>query len=147
MSKGFSFMELVVVIGILALLSLITFQLFRTFTSAESLMKDARQVVSELNKAQSLTLSSKDADQYGVHLETSRITLFKGALYISTSTTNISSTLSPLVRISPISLAGGGSDVIFQRLTGETTQTGTITLSLVSSASTTKCGKENAPTK
>ncbi len=131
-------MELVVVIGILALLSLITFQLFRTFTSAESLMKDARQVISELNKAQSLTLSSKDADQYGVHLETSRITLFKGSSYISTSTSNISTTLSPLVRISPISLAGGGSDVIFQRLTGETTQTGTITLSLVSSASTTK---------
>jgi len=35
-------------------------------------------------------------------------------------------------------LAGGGVDVIFQRLTGETVQSGTVTMALVASTTRTK---------
>lgn len=138
LQSGMTMIELLVALGILSFLFMMTTKTFQTANSGEALDTNALKVSAELNEARSLTLSSKNADQFGVHFATSSITLFEGTSFVSGSATNTVSTLNPLVQISSITLSGGGSDVIFQRLTGKTSQSGTITLSLIGSPSSTK---------
>lgn len=128
-NTGFSYIELLVVMGVIVLLAGLTFRSYRTITASKSLSGDAMRVVAELIKARSLTLASKNADQYGVHFGATSVTLFEGASYSVGNAGNVVSTLSPLLTISSITLSGGASDVIFDRLTGTTAQNGTITLS------------------
>ncbi len=137
-STGVTLVELLVTIGILLILSAVTIRTFHAMNSSKALDTEALRIVSELNEARSLTLSSKYADRYGVHFASSSVTLFQGATYIAGSATNTTALLNSLTHISSINLAGGGSDVVFQRLTGKTTHSGSVTISLLSDASTSK---------
>jgi len=83
-------------------------------------------------------LSAKDSYAYGTHFEFSRIVLFRGATYSSSDTNNKTVLIDGAVEISNISLAGGGQNALFQRLTGKTSQSGTITIRLKSDNSKTK---------
>ena len=130
--------EVLVVIAILAVLSVITFQTFYRMNSNKAIETDTLRVLLELQKARSLTLSSKNSSQYGVHFATTSVTIFKGTTFDAASSTNLTMTLSKAVNIATTSLAGGGADVIFKRLTGETSHYGTTTLSLTASSSVTK---------
>jgi len=136
--KGFTFVEIIVVIGIFLLILTLTFQSFRQFNTHQTLDRNIMLVASVLNEARSLTLASKNASQYGVHFENSQVVLFSGATYVGGSAINIVTLLSSSVRASSVSLTGGGSDIIFERLSGKTNQNGIITLSLVSDPSATK---------
>ncbi len=136
--KGGTLLEILIVIVIMSILSVITYVSFVNLNKSEALNKQAAGVVSLVKEARSETLSSKGALAYGVHFETTKAVLFQAPTYSSGSSSNITLTLNPLIQISSKSLTGGGAEVIFQRLTGKTSQDGTVTLSLISSASTTK---------
>lgn len=137
-NRGVSMVEILVVIAILSILSVMTFQTFWKMNSTKAIETDAFRVLLELQEARSLTVSSKNADQFGVHLATSSVILFEGASFVSGSSTNVTTTLNPAVIVSSTTLAGGGADVIFKRLSGETSQNGTVTLSLVASSTVKK---------
>jgi len=136
--SGVTIIELLVVIAILSFLFTITTGSFRSANSSEALDTDTQRISSELKEARSLTLSSKNADTFGVHLASSSITLFEGAAFVAGGAENATMPLNPLVRISSIALSGGGSDVVFQRLSGKTSQSGTVTVSLIADPSRTK---------
>ena len=72
------------------------------------------------------TLSSKDFSQYGVHFEEQKVVLFKGAIFTEPNSNNKEVKISSPVEIYNISLNGGGSNVVFQKLTGKTNEYGTI---------------------
>jgi hypothetical protein len=57
--------------------------------------------------------------------------LFEGNSYDSSDTNNRVTDLNSAVTISNITLSSGGSDVVFQRLTGESTVSGSVVLTLV----------------
>ncbi|TAL49355.1 hypothetical protein EPN83_01235 [Patescibacteria group bacterium] len=135
---GFTVAELVVIIGIMALVLTLTYASFANLGKREVLDKEALQVVSILNEARSLTLASEGASQYGVHFETAQVVLFRGFSYSSTDPQNKTVPLHDRVVISAINLTGGGSEVVFERLTGTTGESGTTTLSLKSDAGQTK---------
>ncbi len=116
------------------ILATLTYGAFQTTNRHKSLDTDALKVLNQLKQARSLTLAAKNADQWGVHLATSSVTLFEGASYDAGDSSNVIVPMHPLVTISNIDLAGGGSEVIFDRLTGETAHAGTTTLSLVASS-------------
>ena len=137
-ARGASLVELLIVIGVIALLSATSYVTYKNMNVSKALDTDTLHVLAELQQARSLTLSSKNADVYGVHFAASDVTLFQGATYAAGAGTNIVTSLNSAVTISSTTLAGGGSDVIFQRLTGETAQSGTVTLSLVASSSVKK---------
>ncbi|MEK7133665.1 MAG: prepilin-type N-terminal cleavage/methylation domain-containing protein [Patescibacteria group bacterium] len=137
-SAGVTLMELLMVIAILLVLFALTTRTFQGVNSGKAIDTEALRIVTELNEARSLTLSSKYAKPFGVHFDSSSVTLFEGATYSAGSATNTTALLNSLVQVSSIDLAGGGSDVVFQRLTGKTAHSGTITLSLLSNASTSK---------
>jgi hypothetical protein len=92
----------------------------------------AEQVLSTLAAAREKTLAGINNSQYGVHFQSDRLILFRGASYPGTTVQTID--LDSTITIPTITLAGGGTNVIFNRLTGATAQTGTIVVRLASDA-------------
>ncbi len=111
---------------------------FSPLNRGEALQLEADKIVSLLGKARAETLAAKGGAQYGIHFEERKIVLFAGATYSASDAGNRLQALHSDAKISAVSLSGGGSDIIFQKLTGKTAQRGTITLALVSDASRTK---------
>jgi type II secretory pathway pseudopilin PulG len=128
-SKGFTVIELLVVFSIMVLLFGIIVSTFFSFRKNQSLALDTQTVVSLLRQARNQTLSSKNSTVYGVHFSSPQAVLFVGSTYSSSDPLNETFNLSSTDTILTITLTGGGNDVIFQRLTGETNQNGTIVIS------------------
>ena len=136
--KGVSAIEIVIAIGILAaLLALIT-PPFLNYRQSGIVELTAQNIVSQLSEARRLTLSSEGDSRYGVRLELSTSTLFKGASFQYGNLLNKVFVFDKGVTLSPIVLNGGGTDVIFNRLTGATGGYGTATVSSVSNPSRSK---------
>ena len=133
--RGFALIELLISVAILLVLSAMTYQVFQTTNNMKALDTESLKLLTQLRTARSFTLASKNASQWGVRVASTSVTLFEGSSYDAASPSNVVSTFNRLVVASTISLAGGGSDIIFERLTGEVDQSGNITLSLVASSS------------
>lgn len=132
---GFTLVELLIVVALVGILSAGVAVSFWNVNKTKALDTEAQSLVGLLNRARAQTLSAKDGFAYGVHFETSKAVLFRAPAYISTSTFNINKPLPREVNITAIALTGGGSETLFKKLTGQTDQSGTITLALVSNAS------------
>lgn len=133
---GFTVIEILVVVGILAVLTAIVFATFVQFRKHQALEKDTELIVEVLSQAHAQTLSSQNSSQYGVHFSASQITLFAGNVYSAGASTNQNYSINSLDTILTISLNGGGADVVFNRLSGESSQYGTITVSSPSTSRT-----------
>lgn len=120
------------------MLSAMTYETYQLTNRSKALDTDALKVLTKLREARALTLASKNDAQWGVHLASSSITLFEGASYDAGDASNVNINLNPLVTLATITLEGGGSDVVFDRLTGSTPQSGTTTLSLIASSTMTR---------
>lgn len=136
--KGFSLLEIIIVIGILILLAALGTGSLLQFSKTTDLNSSVEAGVSLLLEARAKTLSSQEESQYGVHFESGKIVLFKGAAYSSSDPLNEETALPSSVETASISLNGGGSDVIFKKLTGETDQYGTITFRLKSNTASVR---------
>ena len=126
--RGFTLLELLVVLAILVLLGTLALKPLATFRAKEALDASVTQVLSILHEARESTLASKDDTVYGVHFESLRVVLFAGATYSEGAQTNKEYELPSSVEISTINIVGG-SNVVFERLTGETSNTGEVVLS------------------
>jgi len=138
MNKGYTIIEILIGIAIMIILIGAVGIPFKQLNNRQSLVKETAHIVSILGHARSQTLSSKGGVQHGVHLESTRVVLFRGSIYDQNDPNNVSISLHPLVNISNINLALGSSNVIFDRLTGTTPFFGTITISLVASSTQSK---------
>jgi len=125
---GFSVIEIVIVLAIMTLLLGMGLNTFITYRKTQAFQKDTETVVEILNQARAQTMASKNATQYGVHFATSTVTLFAGSSYNASSSSNSSFPLTSTDIILNITLAGGGNDVLFQRLSGETSQNGSVVI-------------------
>ena len=109
---------------------------FSSFRDIQILNSTSLQIVSLLNDARMASTASKESSRYGVHFESGRAVYFKGGTFSEPSPYNKEIKLDNSIHISPITLAGGGSDVVFEQLTGETQNYGNVILQ--SKASATK---------
>ncbi len=133
MIRGFSTLEIFLGAAIMAFLLATVASSFSEYRDNQVLNSQAFAIQSLLNEARSQTLSSLEGAEYGVHFETSRAVLFQGFTFLEPEVHNKEITLNPRLSISTIDINGGGSNIIFARLTGEATSTyGTTTLSLAS---------------
>ena len=130
MKRGFTLIEIILVIAIASVIASITVSAFSRFNRAIAIRKDAEKIVSILNKARSNTIAARSGSQYGVHFESGRVVMFVGNIYSALAPTNEPLKFQSPVSASTISLAGGGSDVVFERLTGITSNFGFVILSL-----------------
>lgn len=132
MRRGFTLIEILLVLVILSIIGGLTFTYFSRLNASKALESSASLVASVLDQARSLTLNSKNASVYGVHLAEDSVTLFTGAVYDSGSLSNVVSNTHHLVGIRAITLAGGGDEVVFSRLSGETANSGSLEVFLES---------------
>jgi len=132
---GVTLLEILVTLGILFVLATIGVGAVSNFRK-HSLLDEARaRVLAESNFARSQTLGSEENSAWGVHFEASRIVRFKGEVFLSADPSNREVLLPSGTKISSISLLGGSSDVVFERLTGRVANFGTITIELTSDSS------------
>lgn len=136
--KGYTLIEISIAIAIIVLIAGLALMGLRIYKVSSELAGATEEGISFLETARTQTLASQNASQYGVHFETQRIVFFAGAIFNSADPANGEQVLPSSVEISLISLTGGGSDVIFQRLTGVTSQYGTVTLRLKNDVSKTR---------
>jgi hypothetical protein len=134
-SGGLTVLEMILGIALVAVSVTIVTLSFSKVNSNESIDSGVSLVISVLDEARNMTLSGVGGAQYGVYLEESQVTLFKGASYSAGSPDNEVTQLPSLVGVRNITLAGGGSSVVFQKLTGATTQSGTFEVYLKSAPS------------
>ena len=127
---GFTMLELTVVLAIIVLLAFLAISAFGRFRANALLDQTGAEIVTALSEARGKTLASKSADVYGVHFETAKVVRFKGASYSAIDANNEEFIFDPRVHIIDISIEGG-DEVIFERLTGATTNKGTVTIEIV----------------
>ena len=136
--SGLTIIEIMIAVSVVVVLAALSFQVFNVFIKRQALDKDTQKIVSMLKEARSATLASRANSVYGVHFVATRTVMFKGTVFIESDSNNRELSLNPRVQITATNLNGGGSDIIFDRLTGATDQYGSVTLSLVASTSITK---------
>jgi len=134
MQKGFTLLELLISVGIITLIGAASLASFINSRNIRDLAASGQNVISIIKLAQSKTLAGENNNLWGVHLEQSKFTLFEGATYAGAISTQ-AHLLPPNIKIANIALAGGGPDVLFQKLTGKTTKNGTFDLQVKSDGS------------
>ena len=131
-------MEMLIVIVVLGIVTAVVIGGFLMFKRGSELDSASENLLSLLLEARSKTLSSKDSSSWGVRFETNRAILFKGTIFVDGAADNNVIAMPPSAEIATIALNGGGQNVVFKRLTGETDQYGALTLRLGYDASYTK---------
>jgi type II secretory pathway pseudopilin PulG len=133
-TKGITILEIIVIISILMILTTASVSNLSTYRSKQVLNGESAQVLSILNKARSQTLASKSQLSYGVRIEADRVTFYPGPTFASVPASHEEYILHHTLGITDIALNGGGSDVLFDRLTGEAPAYGTFRISFTEDA-------------
>lgn len=125
---GFTFIELLVVLGILAVITIVAAPFLASSVSRNNLQTSAWTLVDDLRRAQAQSMAAHTNSAWGVHLQTDRQVFFRGATYNVSDPDNIVTILPATITISGFTLNGGGSDIRFSKVRGDTSDYGTITL-------------------
>lgn len=136
--KGFTLIEVMVVIALLLILSTLSVAGFRTFAVKSGQATVSQTVLGALKEAHAKTLASLDDTTYGVHFTSSSVTIFQDGTYIAGDTDNDVRKLPARTSITDISLSGGSTEVVFARLTGKASSVGTVTVALTSDLSSSQ---------
>ncbi len=123
--SGFTLIEMLLAISIIFLMSGLILGPFSQFRTQKTLDATVEEVFAAFSRAHIDTISSLQDRQYGVHLEADKVVYFVGTTYVSGASTNAEYELNSVIEIGSITLFGGGSNVIFQRLSGATNESGT----------------------
>ncbi|MBI2462790.1 MAG: type II secretion system protein [Candidatus Spechtbacteria bacterium] len=126
--RGFTLIELLVALSVFAILIAVPMGVYYSFIPKGDLNGDARGVQSALELARRQTIASKASTQYGVQMISDKVVIFPGITYDPANSANQIIQLDPRDEIYEISLTGGGSAVVFNRLDGSTDYDGYISL-------------------
>lgn len=135
--RGYTLIELLIGISILLMLSSIAYASFRGLDGRLRLEAAASDVLRTIEEAQTKTVSATDDTSYGVHFATGQYTMFPGTTYDSANVENKTYSLPSGITITQINL-GGPVDVVFERVRGTASASGTIVLATTSSPAVTR---------
>lgn len=125
--RGFSLIELMITIAIIAIFASGAVIWFLGYQRQAELDSTAKNIVNTLRDAQARSVSGKDFKSWGVYFDMAgnKYALFRneGGGY-ATAAVKEESYLSSYVKISAVTLNGGGNEVIFNKSTGDTAQFG-----------------------
>jgi prepilin-type N-terminal cleavage/methylation domain-containing protein len=129
--KAFTLLEILIVIAIIVVITTISLQSYVSLRKSQGLKADVQNIASLLGQARSQTLSSKNASVYGVNFASTTVTLFAGTTYTPGNSGNSVYSLTPH-NVVTTNLPGGTTAVLFNRITGETNQSNTVTATVTS---------------
>jgi len=137
--QGFTLIEILIVSGALILLMLLSVVSLNLFTKKSELDAYFENTISALNMARNRALASEGAGQFGIYLDISsipnRYILFQGSNYISRDVSfDLIFKLPSSIEFSNISFNGGGSEVVFNKLEGDTNNYGSFIIKSLSTS-------------
>ncbi len=124
-SRGVTLIETLVAVAIMAMISGVVLASLNNFRAQKTMDAAVEQVLAAFSQAHFDTISSRNDKQYGIHIDTDKVVYFIGPTYTAGLSTNVVYRFVVPVEIVNISLAGGGNEVLFERLSGGTNQSGT----------------------
>ncbi|MDP3725925.1 MAG: prepilin-type N-terminal cleavage/methylation domain-containing protein [bacterium] len=137
-SRGFTLIEIIIATSILLFVSILGMAAFSSFKGSADISSAADTTLTYLIQARSKTLSAENGTHYGVHVESGKIVLYQGAVYVAGGPGNEEITIPKTVDFYSVSLNGGGNNILFKKLSGETDNYGTIGIRLKSDTSRMK---------
>jgi prepilin-type N-terminal cleavage/methylation domain-containing protein len=123
MPRGFTLVELLVVLAILGVLAMMAIGIFGNLIPDSQLGVQADGVVSLLRTAQAKSIDGYADDVWGVHLTATEAIQFKGNDYLGRDTA-----YDEVLEFSEPLSVSGLTEIMFEARTGATLNTGTITL-------------------
>jgi len=136
MRRGLTLIELTISVAIIALVGLLAMASFVQSRNVRDLSNSGQELLSILRQAQAKALAGENNSAWGVHLEGARFVLFRGTAF--SGAPFIEEFVLPAnIEMVNITLAGGGTDVVFNRLDGKTNQAGTLDVRVKSAANNT----------
>ncbi|MFC1595172.1 type II secretion system protein [Patescibacteria group bacterium] len=122
-SRGFSLLESIAVIGIIALIATIIMTTSRDSRN-KAMLRDAHaNAIQTIEKARSRAITGYGTDDHGVYIELNKITLFEGATFPgSGKETKIPPFIDMTTDSNPV------TEIVFTRLVGTASDMTTITL-------------------
>lgn len=134
-NKGFTLIELLISISIVGIIAAAGLASFTNSRNVRELSTSGQNVLSILRLAQSKAIAGEDNSAWGVHLTSSQFVLYRGPAFAGSTLTEVFP-LPASIEIANIVLAGGGPDILFNRLDGKTGHGGTFDLRVKSSIGT-----------
>ena len=129
--KGFTLIEMVLVLALMGILLGMSMMYYQSSQVRADVDAQSASIVHYLRLAQSSAASGLNDKSHGVHFETDSYTTFEGDSYNQADPKNFKMNLPETMTINAISLNGGGANVIFSKINGDTTNYGTISLNSV----------------
>ncbi|HEY4510132.1 MAG TPA: prepilin-type N-terminal cleavage/methylation domain-containing protein [Candidatus Paceibacterota bacterium] len=135
-AKGFTLIEVLVVLGILGLLAASALVAVSTLRGGSDLQAEARGLQRVLELAKSKTVASEGDTRYGVYATSTsphRYILFQGNNYASrvVAEDEVYNLRDTIEFATPASFAGlSGQEVVFDRIQGSTSNTGNVVLQM-----------------
>ncbi len=138
---GFTILELTVVIAIFLIVAVISIPSIVSLQKTPDLSTAAEEVIGGLRLAQNKTLAFEYSGQYGVYFDTAsspqQFIIFQGSSYATrVSAYDQVRPIPTTVEFSSVNV-GASNQVVFDKLTGSTTNSGSVTLRLKSDPSQT----------
>ena len=122
--KGFTIVELIVVLAIISIIAGFTFFGFKNYSTYQQYDQALGTVKATLVDARVRARSSETGNGQGVKVLPTSIIVFTGSSYSAGASTNVTTAISGAV-LTP-TFSNGTNEIVFNNLTGLPTATGTI---------------------
>ncbi len=122
-AAGFTLVEILLVIGMLAFLAVIIMPITLDFYKSQQLDTHTRQIIQTLRMAQLSAMSVEEDSNFGVYLTNDNYTLFRGSSYVARETQ-----YDEVFDLPQIINISGLSEAVFSKLDGLPSATGQIIL-------------------
>lgn len=124
--SGLTVIELIVVVSLMSIFAVLTLSYFIDYRNEQMVRTAVVEVSSIIKETRLKTLSAETTDKYGLHFDSDKVVLFVGDIYDSASSTNQEFLINQAIL--DTNLSDGSDEIIFERLTGVPSATGTITI-------------------
>lgn len=135
-TKGFTFVEILTVLAVLLIISTLSVSAFRSIYLGSGQRTAVLEIADALREARNNSLAAKQDTVYGIRIASSSVTRFVGATYSLGNASNTVYQFEAGARATG-TLVNSGTSIVFARLTGKPSATGTVLVTGSDGTSTT----------